>query len=909
MNLSLVIACSLIYVSLLFLIAWWVDKRAGRGASVVSNPYVYALSLAVYCTAWTFFGSVGRAASGGLIFLGVYLGPTLLAPIWYMLLHKMILICKHQRITSIADFVSSRYGKSTGLGVLVTVFIVLGIVPYISIQLRAVTFGINTLTNFGQNTAVHVPVPVWLDAGFWVALAMAAFAVVFGARKLDPNERHEGLVAAIAFESIVKLVTFVLVGAFVTFGIFNGFEDVFQQALAHENTAELLTFQSSNVTPFSWNILMLLSLFAVMLLPRQFHISVVENTSTRHIAKAMWVFPLYLLLINIFVLPVALAGKMLFDGSVHPDTYMLSLPLLKGATWFALAAFIGGFSAATSMVVVEATALSIMFSNHIVLPLLIKTRLFGQGKDLVDGASRLLDIRRISILLMLLLAYFYQKSITNARDLVSVGLISFTAAAQLAPAVIGGMYWKRATKQGAVCGLLCGFTLWAYCLPLPGMAQAGLIPDGFVREGLFGISWLRPYELFGFSGIDTISHGAFWSLLVNAWTYAIVSINTRSSTLNLTQADLFVDIHKYIDGQERDVVRRQAKISDLRTILNRFLGELRAEALFREFEVNNNTSLKGAKTAEADLITFAETHLAGAVGSASARLVIDRVAKEEPVTLEEVMRLLQQTREALEYSRLMEEKNTELKALTLRLTSANEQLKNLDRLKADFITTVTHELRTPVTSIKSLSKIILDYHSEIDEERRNEYLQILVSESERISRLINQVLDIEKIESGTGTPKVEPIDLVVAVQAAAKGMKQQFTDRGVACTLQVPEESLFIEGDHDKIVQVIVNLLSNALKFTPPIQGIVVVSLQQKGREAVLKVTDNGPGIPKDALELIFERFTQLQSPETGKPQGSGLGLFITKMIVVQHRGNISVSSEPGKGTTFEVNLPLLENQ
>lgn len=909
MSLSLVIACSLIYVSLLFLIAWRVDKRADRGASVVSNPYVYALSLAVYCTAWTFFGSVGRAASGGLIFLGVYLGPTLLAPIWYMLLHKMILICKHQRITSIADFISSRYGKSTSLGVLVTVFIVLGIVPYISIQLRAVTFGINTLTHFGQNAPANTAVPIWLDAGFWVTIAMAAFAVVFGARKLDPNERHEGLVAAIAFESIVKLLAFILVGAYVTFGIFNGFEDIFQRALANARTADLLTFQSANVTPFAWNMLMMLSLFAVMLLPRQFHISVVENTSTRHIAKAMWVFPLYLLLINIFVLPVALAGKMLFDANIHPDTFVLSLPLLKGAHWFALAAFIGGFSAATSMVVVEATALSIMFSNHIVLPLLIKMRLFGQGKDLVDGASRLLDIRRISILLMLILAYLYQKSVTNASDLVSVGLISFTAAAQLAPAVIGGLYWKRATKQGAMSGLLSGFIIWAYCLPLPGMAQAGLIPDAFVREGLFGISWLKPYELFGFNGVDSISHGAFWSLLVNTWTYAIVSINTRSSTLNLTQADLFVDIHKYIDGQERDVVRRQAKISDLRTILNRFLGELRAAALFREYETQSNTSLKDTKTAEADFINFVETHLAGAVGAASARLVIDRVTKEEPVTIEEVMRLLQQTREALEYSRLVEEKNTELKALTLRLTSANEQLKNLDRLKADFITTVTHELRTPVTSIKSLSKIILDYHSEIDETKRNEYLQILVSESERISRLINQVLDIEKIESGAGLNQLEPLDLSHTVQLAVKGMQQQFSDKAVACLMQVPEYPVLIQGDRDKIIQVIVNLLSNALKFAPDTGGQVSISLQTDASEAVLKVTDNGPGIPKEALEFIFERFTQLQSPERGKPHGSGLGLFITKMIVTQHQGSITAGSEPGKHTCFEVRLPLLENQ
>ncbi|HND87460.1 MAG TPA: hypothetical protein PK971_03980, partial [Saprospiraceae bacterium] len=644
MGLSLVVGCALAYISLLFLIAWWVDQHPQRGKSVMSSPYVYSLSLAVYCTAWTFFGSVGRATTGGLSFLGVYLGPTLLAPLWYMLLRKMIVISKNQRITSIADFISARYGKSATLAVLVTVMAVLGIVPYISIQLKAVTFGINTMTHFGESTPPNQD--FWWDSGFWVTVAMAIFTAIFGTRKLDPNERHEGLVAAIAFESIVKLVAFIAVGAFVTFGIYKGFGDLFGQAASRPDTARLLTFEGAGVTPMSWNVLCGLSLFAVILLPRQFHISVVENTSPRHIPTAMWVFPLYLLLINVFVFPVALAGKMMFDAAVIPDTYVLSLPLSQGANWLALVAFIGGFSAATSMVVVEATALSIMFSNHIVVPLLIKTRRFGAERNLVDGASRLLDIRRISILLMLVLAYMYQKSVPGTYDLVAVGLISFTAAAQLAPALIGGMYWKRATHQGAVTGLVVGFLVWAFCLPLPSMAQGGLLPRDFVDQGLFGLSFLKPYALFGLTGLDVISHAAFWSLMLNTWCYAIVSINTQPSTLNLTQADLFVNIHKYIGGQESDILKREAKISDLRTLLNRFLGESRTVAIFEEYEASSGTPLAGKKTAQADLVNFAETHLAGAIGAASARLVMDSVVKEETISLDEVMRILEQTREA-----------------------------------------------------------------------------------------------------------------------------------------------------------------------------------------------------------------------------------------------------------------------
>ncbi|MBL7825746.1 MAG: hypothetical protein JNJ57_03890 [Saprospiraceae bacterium] len=911
MPLSLVIGCSLAYISLLFLIAWWVDKRSDKGISLGSNPYVYALSLAVYCTAWTFFGSVGRATTGGLSFLGVYLGPTLLAPLWYMLLRKMILISKNQRITSIADFISARYGKSQTLAVLVTVIVVLGIVPYISIQLKAVAFGINTLTHFGE-APPPPPTSIFVDSGFWVALATAVFTAVFGTRKLDPNERHEGLVAAIAFESIVKLLAFMAVGVFVTFFIYNGFGDLFSQAMQRADTAELFTFEAAGVTPLAWNFLCLLSLLAIILLPRQFHISVVENTTPRHIPKAMWVFPLYLLLINIFVFPLALAGKMMFDSAVNPDTFVLSLPLAKGAYWLALIAFIGGFSAATSMVVVEATALSIMFSNHIVVPLMIKTRSLGVGQKKVDGAERLLDIRRISILFMLFLAYWYQKAVGNTYDLVSVGLISFTAVAQLAPSVLGGMYWKRATKQGALTGLIIGFAVWAYCLPFPSMAMAGIIPQSFVTEGLFGLSFLKPYALFGLGGLDPITHAAFWSLMLNTWFYAIISINTQPSTLNLTQADLFVNIHKYIEGHESDILKREAKISDLRTLLNRFLGESRTISLFKEYEVANQVSLAHQKVAQADLVNFVETHLAGAIGAASARLVLDSVVKEEVITLEEVMRILEQTREAVEHSKSMESKNAELKMLTLQLTAANEQLKNLDRLKADFITTVTHELRTPVTSIKALSKIILDYEAELDESRKREYLTILVAESDRISRLINQVLDIEKIQSEASPLKKEEIDLAQLLHQAASGLSQLMSEKGVMLKYSVgfqnflsEKDTMVVQADWDRMTQVAVNLLSNALKFCHPEQGVIEIHLERKGLYAVFYVRDNGAGIPTAMQQLIFEKFTQLHSHEHGKPQGTGLGLFISKSIIEKHGGVILVESAVGEGTKFEVQIPI----
>lgn len=911
MALSLVIGLALAYISLLFFIAWWIDKRSVEGKRLFTdNPYVYALSMAVYCTAWTFFGSVGRAATGGLSFLAVYLGPTLFMPVWYILLRKMVLISKNQHITSIADFISARYSKSQLLAVMVTVIAVFGIVPYISLQLKAVTFGINTLTHFGEKVPAG-PLNILMDSGFWVAIAMAVFTAIFGTRKLDPSERHEGMVAAVAFESVVKLLVFITVGVFVTFFMFNGPDDLFSRALTHPQTARLLTLEEAGVTPIAWNMLCLLSLLAIIVLPRQFHISVVENTSTRHIPRAMWVFPLYLLLINVFVFPLALAGKMLFDPAVNPDTYVLSLPLSQGASWIAVMVFIGGFSAATSMVVVEATALSIMFSNHIVVPLMIKTRTWNTDYRLVDGAARLLDIRRICILVVLALSYWYGHAVGHNLDLVSAGLISFTAVAQLAPSLIGGMYWKRPTRAGALAGMSVGFVIWAFCLPVPNMAQAGILPAGFIENGLFENALLRPNALFGLEGLDPVTHAAFWSLLLNTMVFAVVSVYTRPSTLTLTQADIFVNIHKYLDGQEAEILKREAKVNDLKIILNRFLGEIRTIALFDEYETGSGIALRNQKIAHADFVNFAETHLAGAIGAASARLVMDNIVKEEVITLDEVMSILQQTKEAVDYSRMVESKNEELKELTQQLTVANEQLKHLDRMKADFVTTVTHELRTPVTSIKSLSRIILDYNDELNQEQRSEYLSIIATESDRISRLINQVLDIGKIQSQTDSLEFREVNLNDLVRRAVSGIRPLCLEKDIVLVFSEESDAeqqtpVMILADWDKIMQVLVNLLSNALKFCSPVDGRIEVNIWKQGRFAFVSVQDNGEGIDTSRQEMIFEKFTQLNNREQGKPQGTGLGLYISRMIVEKHAGSLTVRSKPGAGAVFEISLPAI---
>ncbi|MBN8684734.1 MAG: hypothetical protein J0L99_18935 [Chitinophagales bacterium] len=905
MSLGVVLLCALLYVGILFATAWRVDALAKQGKSrLMRNPYVYSLSLAVYCTAWTYYGSVGRASASGLSFLAIYLGPAIIAPLWYFLLRKMIVISKNQRINSIADFISARYGKSGHLATLVTIIALFGVIPYISIQLKAVSFSIDVLTEH-QYPYFKPDAPLLADATFWVMLAMAVFTMLFGARKLDPNERHEGLIAAVAFESLVKLIAFWVVGLFVIYGLYNGLGDLFTQAAANPETARLFSLSGAGVSPTSWTMYMLLSALAIMLLPRQFHVAVVENTHPRQVNTAMWLFPLYLLLINFLVLPIALAGKMILGSSAPSDTYVLTLPIHEHLHILSLIVFIGGFSAATSMVIVSSTAISIMVSNHLVLPMLIRLKLIGQ-ETTPRGASTLLDVRRVSILGVLMLALLFLKSIGGSYDLVSVGLISFTAVAQFAPSALFGMYWRRGTRKGAIAGLWIGFLIWAYCLPAAAIAEAGFLSQSFITDGPWGISSLRPYHLFGMEGMDNISHAAFWSLLLNTGAFLIVSLYTQPSALELTQANIFVNIHRYVAGEEYDVVKRAAKISDLHRVMGRFLDPSHVSAIFSNFEKENKIKLDQQKNAEPELINYAETQLAGIIGASSARLAIGSVAKEENITLEEVMQVLEQTREVLRYSKALEQKSSELETTTRQLIAANEQLKALDRLKADFITTVTHELRTPVTSIKALSKILLDYRAELPEEKLQSYLNILVSESERISRLINQVLDIEKIESGTDEYlPTEPFSLDEIVRTTAGGMAQLFRERSIEFTSNIPEETLEVAGNRDRIVQVVVNLLSNALKFCDAREGRVSLSLQKAGSEAVLRVADNGKGIPPEQHVHIFDKFTQLNSKTEGKPQGTGLGLYITRKIVEHHGGSIKVMSAVGAGATFEVRLPI----
>jgi Na+/proline symporter/signal transduction histidine kinase len=901
---GVILLISFAYLGVLFAIAYWGDKRADAGRSIIANPTIYALSMAVYATSWTFYGSVGRAAASGVGFLPIYLGPTLMAALWWLVLRKMIRISKLNRITSIADFIAARYGKSSLLGGLVTVIAVIGILPYIALQLKAVSSSFLLLLQYPEvlMPAKGASVALLQDTALYVALLLAAFTMVFGTRHLDATERHEGMVAAIAFESLVKLLAFLAVGVFVTFGLYGGFADLFEHAMQLPRVTQLLTLGGPAGTYGSWIGLILLSMLSILFLPRQFQISVVENVNEDHLSKAVWLFPLYLFAINIFVLPIALAGLMQFTpGQVDADTFVLSLPMAHRQEALALFVFIGGLSAATGMVIVETIAMSTMICNDLVMPLLLrwKAKVLSGRSDL---SGLLLGIRRGAIVALMMLGYAYYRVAGEAYALVSIGLVSIAAVAQFAPAMLGGMDWRHGTRAGALSGLALGFVLWAYTALLPSFSKSGWLPLSFIEQGPAGISLLKPLALFGLGGLDDISHALFWSMLFNVGGYVAVSLFGRQDIREHAQALLFVDVFRATG--RRSIWRGSASLPEMVELVGRFLGRQRAREAFDEHARARGVAPGDELQADAALMQFAETLLAGAIGAASARVMLASVVKEEPLGMDEVLDILDEASQVIAYSHQLEQKSRALEAATAELRAANERLKELDRMKDDFISTVTHELRTPLTSIRAFSEILSD-DPDMSPAKRAQFIGIIVKESERLTRLINQVLDLSKLESGNAEWHASEIDLKQVIDDAVSATSQLLREHDVAVTTERPAAVPALRADRDRLVQVMLNLISNAVKFCPRTGGRIAITLRVLGDSLQVDVQDNGIGIAVDDQELIFEKFRQVGDPMTDKPQGTGLGLPISRQIVQHFGGRLWVRSAPGQGATFSFSVPL----
>ncbi len=898
MNNALVIVAVIVYALMLIGIGFWALKAEGEKRRSWRGwaKYKYALSLAVFCSAWTYFGSIGVAGTNSLSFLPVYIGPMIFMPLIILVLSKAIRIARLENISNLADFISSRYGKSVGLGIWVTLFFIIGIIPYIAIQIKAIGFCVELMLP-GEGRSLFFKQNSELFAGIFLAL----FIIIFSTGRVSDSGQNKALIQVIAIETIVKLLAFITIGVFVLFFVFSGPTDLFQKV----NVAFpglLSTPYFSRETPFDWFVLNIISGLSIVLLPRQFQVGVVENENPQHLRTALWVFPLYLFLINLFVFPIALGGSLLFkDTGVDPDTYILSIPLARNQPLLAMIAFLGGLSAATAMVMVETVALTTMLTNNIVLPLALRNKKIKENLS-SKAARSVIWGRRLGILSIIAGGYFYDTFVASRFSLVSIGFISFAGVAQLAPALIGGMYWSVATKKAAYASFITGAFVWFYTLILPSFSGVSEPVRQLVQQGPFGWELLRPVALFGMTDLGPVAHGAFWSLLLNVLVFIAVSLFTQKTAPEILQSALFVHVEKFSDFHGSETLwQGKIPLKELQQLLRNFLGVQRADALLQGYANRHGIGLYPNETADPRMVKFGERILSGVIGSASARIMIAYLAREEQVNVDEILNMVKESRQFIELNKQLRKQSVEISRAREALEKTNRQLTEMHDLKDEFLYTVTHELRTPLTSIRALSEILYD-NPDLEEAQKQTFLQAISDETERLGHLITRVLNLERYESGRYKLNLYSFDLHDCISEVLRTAGPLAGEKNIQISIQNFRSQILVHADKDLLTQVIYNLVANAIKFA---RSEIVIHTFVSDNEAHVWVQDDGPGVPYDIQQAVFDKFFQVRNASLRKPEGSGLGLAITRKIIEMHQGKIWVESKPGSGATFKFSIPL----
>lgn len=893
-----VVVFGLLYLLLLFLIANRAE-RLKKDNKWIRHPWLHTFAMAVYCTTWTYYGGVGRASQGGIDFLTIYIGPTLMLAISYGMMQKIFKISKQLHIASIADFISVRFGKSSTLGALVTVCCIFGLVPYIALQLKAIVSSLEVFNHADLIEEIK-PASNLNSIALITTIVIAAFSILYGARKLDTSEKHPGLMAVIAFESLFKLLVLLVVGGFIIFGVFDGLGDMVAKVGATQDLSKLFTLKDSGGY-MNWMTMLCLSSFAIVLLPRQFHINFVENDSSTNLKHSSWSFPTYLILMNIVVLPIALCGMYLFQGTeVLPDTYVLAIPIKLKSYALAVFTWLGGLSAATGMIIMETIALSIMVSNNIVIPLFLTSYTVRKG-EAQNNLKRILLIRRLSIIAILLSALIFYVFFAPRTSLVSIGLLSFAAVANFAPALFAGLYFKDANKKGVIAGLCIGFSVWMYTALVPQLAGSFLIPKSVLQTGLFGLSFLKPNALFGLQALPPLAHSLFWSLGLNILTLVLVSMFTKKTLQESYFSELYVANDKYDQELNIDMAwKGRAQLKDLYQVLGSFIGLHKAEGLINKYAEKNEIDIDPHEPAHNRLVAFTERLLGGVIGATAARSLIKRSTLEEEISYREMYAIIQENQKVREFNRELMKKSAELQKAGLALKKANDELNKADQVKNEFLYTVTHELKTPLTSIIALSEIVLD-NPDLDDATKEMYLQSTINEANRLAHLINQVLRIEKFEAGKQRLNLSQVDLRELIKEVAITLEGSVQAKALALELQLTNAMMLLSCDRDMIKQVLVNLLGNALKYT---KTKIIVHTHFTEDEWQVWVSDDGKGIDPAEKELIFDKFFQAQHQSLRKPEGSGLGLAISKKIIDLHNGRIWADTSYAAGAHIAFSLP-----
>jgi Na+/proline symporter/nitrogen-specific signal transduction histidine kinase len=888
---QLIIVC-LLYVAGLFFVAFMAERAAlrGQGGWLLRSPLVYTLSLSIYCTAWTFYGAVGYAARSGLEYVTIYLGPSLVMIGWWWILRRLVRIGRSQRVTSIADLISSRYGKSNTLAIVVTVMAVIGVTPYIALQLQSVILSLSIFA--APDTALvgtELEVINRGKAAFWVATGLALFTVLFGTRNLNVNERHHGVVIAVAVEAVVKLVALLAVGVFVVWGLAGGLSET----LTRIDASPIGEWQGQGSR---WMALTLLSAAAFLCLPRMFQVMVVENDDERYLQIASWAFPLYLMLMSLFVVPIAVVGLDLMPVGSNPDLYVLSIPLSQGQNGLAMLSFLGGFSSATSMVIVATLALSTMVSNHIVMPIWLAAQPKGAMQS-GDVRNVVILARRVSILLIIALGYLYYRASGGSGALAAIGTISFGGVAQFLPAMLGGIFWRGATRMGALCALGVGFAVWVFTMLLPSFGPDEALSVATFEQGLAGLAWLRPEALFGIEGLDPTVHAVVWSLSLNTLVFVAVSLFTFPEPLERLQGAQFVNVFDH-SSPARGWVATAAGSEDLMIMAQRILGASEARAFF-DAQSQSQGAGGGLPEPTPQFVQALERELAASVGAATAHAMVAQIVGGASVSVRDLLAVADESAQMLEYSSQLEAKSRELSETAAQLRNANEKLTQLSLQKDSFLSQISHELRTPMTSIRSFSEILRDAKG-MKASDKTRYASIIHSETIRLTRLLDDLLDLSVLENGQVTLNMRTGALAdVLDQAVITALA------GAASPLDVTRdpmaEKIMLTSDLDRLAQVFINLVANAQKYCGAEEPKLAIQVHQTAKVIHVDFVDNGHGIDPDAQAVVFEKFFRVSGVEG---EGAGLGLAICLEIMTRLGGTIAYLPHVN-GTAFRVSLPV----
>ena len=882
MNSYLLFALVILYLGILFFIAYFAEKK--RSSFWVNNPYVYSLSLAVYCSAWTYYGSIGVAANQGLEYMAIYVGPIIIIPSWIYLNSKIIRISRVNKISSIADFIGLRYGNSRSLSAIIALVCILAIIPYIALQIKSISETFHLITVTENSTSIL------FDSSTYVVIIIALFSSYYGTKYVDASEKRLGIISAVAAESFFKLIFFVILGLFVVYGVFNGFEDIYRQAEKLPDFAAKNSFNGLEGS-FNWFLMLMLSMSAIFLLPRQFHTAIIENRKEKHIKTAIWLFPLYLLIFNFFVFPIAWGGKILFFGQdVNPELYSILIPQKFGNIFISTLVFFGGLSACISMIIISSISLSIMLSNNIIIPYGWLDK-FKSEND-TDNTKSIVNIRKVSIFLLIISGFIFYKYLLLGKSLFSIGLVSFVLIAQLGPSFFGAIFWRRGTYAGSVSGIIVGVLLCFLGLILPSFSENFVQSEFYQSEffSFFKIPYLSP-----------ITQIFFWSMLVNSALFILISANTVSNYRERNYAELYVDIDDYIQNHENAYIwKGTANVSDIQKILVRFLGQKKTEQALKIFNLKYNITDE-SDTADSRFIKFSENLLSGRIGTASAKILIEGVTKEDKISLPEVLQILEESKENISINKQLSEQSSQLLKLSGDLQVANINLIEKDQQKDEFLDSVAHELRTPLTAIRATSEILLD-DEDMPAELKKDFLKNIISESDRLNEIINDILYLDKLETGTISLHISENNIIETFKKSLKPLLHLFDQRHLHHSEVHLLENEIYRFDEQRMIQVFQNILGNALKFTNE-QGMIQTKFQEKDDQLKISIFNTGKTIPEEDLEFIFDKFYQSKNQNLRKPIGSGLGLAICKKIMIAQNGNIEVKNKE-IGVSFEIYLP-----